>query len=360
MIGWPSIATFPRLGKPAGKVFQGLENEFFPRLSCRISSGPFRLWTFARVLPALLLVTSLTVGCRHGGPSGPASAAELPAVRASVEPERARIGDPLRIELTLVCAEGETPEAPEPSAIFEIRNRALTTERLRDGRIRTRVTYEALCFDVGRHPLFTNAVVRVAADGERRELPPPEAAVEIVSVLDDTVGGPRDIKPPLPWPPALPRWIWALPVVILAAVLVSLAVRAWMRRHERRPPPLPPPPDRVALEALERLRTGGAVEAESAEPFYVELSRIVRVYLEARFGLRAPEQTTEEFIRAAAASERLSGEHRTLTAAFLEESDLVKFAQAQPGAEARRRALAAAERLVRETAARTSEEGRTP
>ena len=63
----------------------------------------------------------------------------------------------------------------------------------------------------------------------------------------------------------------------------------------------------------------------------MELSAIARRYLEARFQLHAPEQTTEEFLRDAASAGKLSPAHQQLVTDFLEQSDLVKFARYQPG-----------------------------
>ena len=105
----------------------------------------------------------------------------------------------------------------------------------------------------------------------------------------------------------------------------------------------------LELALIESLRAKGWIEALNVEPFYVELSAIVRRYLEARFGLRAPERTTEEFIRDALTSKKLSDPHRDLVAGFLEQSDLVKFARHAPGPTDMRNALESAERLVHET-----------
>jgi predicted TIM-barrel fold metal-dependent hydrolase len=75
----------------------------------------------------------------------------------------------------------------------------------------------------------------------------------------------------------------------------------------------------------------------------------VRRYLEGQLGLRAPERTTEEFLYETSRDHALSAEHRELLAAFLQESDLVKFARLRPGEQDKQRAWAAAERFVRET-----------
>ena len=85
------------------------------------------------------------------------------------------------------------------------------------------------------------------------------------------------------------------------------------------------------------------------EPFVVRLSSIVRTYVEARFSIRAPERTTEEFIRDAVKSPDLTPAHRRRLADFLETSDLVKFACHRPGTPELLTALDSAETFVRET-----------
>ena len=111
----------------------------------------------------------------------------------------------------------------------------------------------------------------------------------------------------------------------------------------------PPPPHSIALKALQRLKNDALIEKGEVEPFYVRLSDIVRHYIEDRFSLRAPEQTTEEFIRVATRSHLLSPDHQKLTQEFLEQSDLVKFARHTPERSDMETALTAGERLVRET-----------
>jgi hypothetical protein len=103
------------------------------------------------------------------------------------------------------------------------------------------------------------------------------------------------------------------------------------------------------LAALQILLAKKWIEQENIEPFYIELSTIARSYIEARFNLRAPELTTEEFIRETASSHHLSLDHQQLTGAFLEQCDLVKFAKHRPAQSDMRAAYSAAERLVRET-----------
>ena len=145
------------------------------------------------------------------------------------------------------------------------------------------------------------------------------------------------------------EWVWWLLVAV--AVLVVAGIVAWfIRRHlakcstELAPPP-PPPPHVVAWERLQR-----TLELiHEAEWFCIEVSHIIRVYLEERFSLHAPDRTTEEFLLELQSSRRLAGEHKQLLANFLSECDMVKFARAEPPEQELRSLHEAASRLVGET-----------
>ena len=65
--------------------------------------------------------------------------------------------------------------------------------------------------------------------------------------------------------------------------------------------------------------------------FYLRLTGIVRQYVEDTTGIRAPEQTTEEFLRDMRSSAAFPPERSVRLAEFLEAADLVKYAGQQPG-----------------------------
>ena len=149
----------------------------------------------------------------------------------------------------------------------------------------------------------------------------------------------------------LPAW-W--PVVLGAlAVLVLVAGWLWWLRRPRSAPVMPvevPVPAHVkALRALSQL-TEPVTESE-IEPFYVDVSQILRVYLEERFGLHAPTRSTEEFLVELEAGESLGLEHRQSLSNFLRQCDLVKFARLHPGIEVHEQTLRIASTVVGETRA---------
>ena len=88
-----------------------------------------------------------------------------------------------------------------------------------------------------------------------------------------------------------------------------------------------------ALRALARLRGQPRVTEAEVEAFYVDVSQVLRVYLEERFGLHAPERTTEEFLGEIEQSDLLNADHRLSITRFLQQCDLVKFARLIPQSE---------------------------
>lgn len=145
---------------------------------------------------------------------------------------------------------------------------------------------------------------------------------------------------------------------LLTAAAMLLALAGWLWRRGGRNHKASFSAHEIALARLTDLERGGVPEtADAAAAFYVDLADIVRRYLDGRFGLRAPERTTEELCAEAQTRPDLAAPHRRLIAEFLARCDRVKFASANASSDESRAALAAARRLVEETVP-TAEEAR--
>jgi len=170
----------------------------------------------------------------------------------------------------------------------------------------------------------------------------------VESVLAKDAKDITDIKSPLElryFPGRFIAWCAAAAVVALGALLT-----AWhMRRKKERPAPPPLPPHVLAYRELERLCAMNLVAQWRVKEYYVRLSDIVRRYIERRFGLRAPDRTTEEFLAEAVVSGLLDARARTLGGDFLEQCDLVKFARYGPTGDEITRAYSSAKKFVDET-----------
>jgi hypothetical protein len=129
----------------------------------------------------------------------------------------------------------------------------------------------------------------------------------------------RDIHGAMPIPPPWwHAWPWAAGT---AGGVAALAFGAYaVRRRLRRP-------DDPATVARRRLaRAHAMLDARDVKGFADAVSEALREYLEARFEVRAPRLTTEEFIAAAAEREHSPlAAHRPLLADFLQRADRAKF-----------------------------------
>jgi hypothetical protein len=135
----------------------------------------------------------------------------------------------------------------------------------------------------------------------------------------------QDIRGPVDIPTVTP-WIHRL--LLTLAVLAILGLIWWaLRRQARRREEF-----RQSAAARARARLAEAwAWVDQPERFCTRLSEVVRTYLEERFGLRAPEQTTEEFLAAIPSSPDLDADLQGLLGEFLTQCDWVKFAQGDPG-----------------------------
>jgi len=141
--------------------------------------------------------------------------------------------------------------------------------------------------------------------------------------LDDMrpITGPEQVPPAWSWHPVL---FWAELCLILAVLGLILAEA--LRHRFRRRTMLSPAA--WALRELDRLCAIDLSADGTAEKFPTLLSDVLRRYLELRFRLRAPRQTTAEFLVTMQESTQLSPDQQTLLRAFLERCDLAKFARA--------------------------------
>lgn len=280
-----------------------------------------------------------------------------PAVaEVELSPAAPRLGDVLYLELAVTAPDGvDVAMPPFGEALGRFSIDDFDRRETRDpesGAVRHSQLYQLQAQMSGRVRIPSLRIEIAdrrpgAKDPEPRELLTDELAVTIAPINDgsdppELIAGPGRLDVAAP-PLHLRWWIWALAAAAVVAAAALLIV--WLRRravevrrvsaYER------------AIEQLELLESAGLPEDDEIDAWYVELSSVVRHYLEARFGVRAPELTTEEFLREAAAA--LSRDHRRLLGEFLAGCDQVKFARHTPTAAEMTGALETALNFVRLT-----------
>ena len=141
-----------------------------------------------------------------------------------------------------------------------------------------------------------------------------------------------DLSQLAPPRPPIRHFPWILAAALLAgAVTFALLARGLFRRSIRFAEKELPPRER-ALRRLAVLKNSALAETDLRE-YYIHLTGIVRVFIEETTGIRAPEQTTEEFLRhiETEPSRNFTPQARIRLARFLESADMVKFAKFRPG-----------------------------
>ena len=301
-----------------------------------------------------MLAGALLLPCCAAFADDKSPAPDAPVVvRASANPDHVTIGDPIRYIVEISAAPDTEVIIPVLSGQlgdFTISDFGELPARREKERVINTRWYTLTAFITGDR-LIPPAHVQYRTPGEAlQDATGNEVLVGVASLLaqDANATDIRDIAPP----EALP-FDWR-PYGVVAAVLAAVGLLAgafwYFVTRPRRQPVVPPrPAHEVALAALDRLRAQHLTAEGRFEEYFVQLSAIVRRYLEDRFSVRAPEMTTEEFLAAAASNSRLIAAHRRLLAEFLSQADLVKFARHLPTLADSEAAYTAARRFVDES-----------
>jgi hypothetical protein len=305
-----------------------------------------------------------------GGAAPVESVTERGPVRLRVDarPAAVTVGERVTLTVEVVAANGievVMPRLEDALGDFAVREGRVAPDVPDGDRRRWTGTYDLDTFtagDVEIPPIsvsFTDArpealtATGEAVDGVMESEP---LVVTVRSVLTGTEGEGdfRDIKEavtvPLDAATLRRRWLTAGAVVLALGAAAAVVAVLVIRRVRRGPPPSPPiPADVWALAELDRLAADRLIERGAFHDFHFRLTDVLRSYLERRFGLRAPERTTEEFLRDAGRSRALSGEHRELLAGFLRAADMIKFALHEPSPDESRSAFDRARAFVEQT-----------
>jgi hypothetical protein len=278
------------------------------------------------------------------------------AVESKVDKSNITIGDTVRYAVKLTRDKNVNVRWPALGAnlgAFEIRDYDKPDPRQAKGRIVEEIIYTISTFDTGRFVIPPLAIeYQTLPDTLWHQLQTEKLEIYVASTLPSEAGDIRDIKSP--W--ELPRdWKLIIRVALIVAGILLLAgvgFYYWRKRQgkgilpERKEPPRPA--HEVALEALRKLRGSDLLATGQIKAFYIELSEIVRRYIEGRYFVPALELTTGELMDDLK-QVTLEPDARDMLRDLLELSDLVKFAKYAPANEEHERALQLAESFVETT-----------
>lgn len=272
---------------------------------------------------------------------------------AAVDKTSIQIGDRLTYTITVKAkknVEVEFPQMlPENLAGFAIKDFGSSAKGL-FGKKTFKQWYLLDTYVSGEHIIPATAVkYRTKGQTDWQELNVNEVKLEVKSILNNASNRAdiRDIRGPKSFAGRIQLYtLIALAVLLILGGVFALILLKKKQEESKAPPT---PAHIIAYEALAALEKKDYIHQGQTKAYYIELSDIVRHYLENRFNIRAPEMTTEEFFIKVKENSSLSVEHKGLLRDFLTNCDLVKFAKYQPAETEASLALASARRLIDQT-----------
>lgn len=277
------------------------------------------------------------------------------APRVTIEPDTTEIhvGDPLALRLTVEHPADLAVRWPDSLSLGSFEALALEvspSDVSADG-ARTAAVLHVTAFELGELEIPSFALELTDGGDGTATVSTDPVVIGVTTVGLDEGGDIREVKGPRP---IARNWLLLWPWFLLAAALAG-AGYWWGRRRRRSPggvdarPPVPArPPHEIALEALDRLEASPLLERGEIKPYHVEVSRIIRAYVEGRYRIWALEMITPDVISSLGHAGVDPGV-RTAFERFLDACDLVKFAKWRPDDAACRNILADARTLVEQT-----------
>ena len=284
-----------------------------------------------------------------------------------VSPKEPTIADQIELALEVTVDEDYSVEMPsfgEKLEQFGIRDFRDSQPQLVEGnRTRTVRSYELEPFLSGDYVIppmkfaFSkkDSGTEAASDTEHEQhiLETEELKLTVRSLLDETKKELviHEIVPPVSLEKSSRAGLWKTIGLVMAGVVGGGAFLVWLIKRRKKQIDLPPPvpAHEIAFGQLEQLVADDLPRKGEIKTFYQRISDILRHYIENRFGLHAPEQTTEEFLDALRNSPKLPPVHQPALKEFLQHCDLVKFADFEPTTEDIQRTFDSCKHFIIET-----------
>ncbi len=308
------------------------------------------MYKFTPYLPGkirlLLLLVVLTMGACSGNqtqsvtPSSPEISKEYKrgpvTMKLMVSKEQITIAEHLKFKLEVEAQEEYTvrlPEFGERLEQFGIVDYQSSSPRLTaDGLVQTGKSYVLEPFLSGEYTIPAMKVVFQKKDEDKAHtLESEPITITVTSLLAENTENLtiKKIVPPgeLTGTQKIVFYVLIGAVIIIAAGIL-LGYFLWRRKGKKEIVQLVPAHE-LAYSELEKLLAEDLIKQGKIKQFYLRLSHIIRHYIENRFGLRAPERTTEEFLQDLQYTNELVPAHKELLQQFLRHCDMVKFAAHQ-------------------------------
>lgn len=256
-----------------------------------------------------------------------------------VQPREPRLSDLVEMEVTVESqpdVEIKAPAFGQAVGDFLIRDYSERPRETGAGNVR-RFRYQLEPAHAGKHLIrsvsieFVDRRTNSESRGEPALIETDPLEVNVTSELGDEAPSLANLEPMLPPQPVPGTFATGWLISLAGAGVLAIAlVLIWRRRKQRVVVPRRLTPEEIAHAALAALLAENLTGRGLIKEFYLRLTGIVRQYIEDTVGIRAPEQTTEEFLRDMRSRAAFPPERSVRLAEFLEAADMVKYAGQQP------------------------------
>ncbi len=255
-----------------------------------------------------------------------------------VKPDTATIGDDIEVTISVTYPDSLELTKPSTRESDDIVVKGEPEIKSKDSRgMKTDIyKYRVAAFTIGEVELPYFEFYYYDKEGNQNSRIAPIETVQIVSVLpekaqQDTLQQPLDHRDIVP-PKGLPLIWW--PYAVSAGVLILLAAAYWYffkyRVKQTEIPETPPePPFDVAIRRLNDLDSRDLPGKGKFKQFYIELTEIIRQYIDGRFEIPAAESTTFELKKILKHPE-ITREQTRVILDMLARADMIKFAKHEP------------------------------
>jgi hypothetical protein len=261
-------------------------------------------------------------------------------VEAKLKQYTIRIGDQTKLFLSVHQPAKQHVDFPKLAdtlvskvQIVNVGKTDTTTDKSDPGNITVIQNYTITSFDAGTYTIPPFSVGTPAGVLKTNEL-----TLQVETVKVDTTKAIYDIKQPLAVTYTFFDWLkdnWLWVALGIAAILGIIGLLWYLTKRPKKEvvvevvkqPGLPP--HVIAINKLKELRERKLWQEGEIKQYYIELSDVLREYLEKRYAIKTHEKTTDEIFDSL---KRISitAENRKTLKDILVLSDLVKFAKEKP------------------------------
>ena len=227
---------------------------------------------------------------------------QSPRLHMEVDTAVVTVGDPITLTVSVDHSSDSRVIWPDSLDLtpFEILGgRALPPAPMGES-TRSSMVLTLAAFELGDLEIPGFDIEVANAQGETAALTTNRFGIQVLTVGLDEGGDIREIRGPLGIP------VGAVQISVLLLVLILAAALAWFfyRRFRRSDPeswastPAAPyrPPHELALEALARIEESTLLERGQVKEYHIQVSEVIRTYIEGRFQVPALEMTTRDIM----------------------------------------------------------------